>query len=807
MSTSKTPILRRIVALWRLVRRWLSRREWSVRLLGLSTSRGTETAPGVVLIQIDGLSRTQFERALEKGRLPFLRKLVQREGYKLHTLYSGLPATTAAVQAELFYGVKTAVPAFAFRDEASGGIVRMVEPDSAARVERRLAQQGAGLFDGGSAYSNIYSGAAAEPHYCAGTMGLENVVRTASWPRTLLLVIWNVMSLLRTVSLLLVEFGVAVSDCFRGLIAGRALWAELKFIPSRVVVCGLLRELISIGAEIDVTRGLPIVQVNFLGYDEQSHRRGPSSAFAHWSLRRIDKSIERICDAAFRSPRRDFQVWVYADHGQEACTPYPTARDETLHDALLRLSGVALNTNRRRDRRPAGVETERAAWLANRTLLRWLPRLGFEELLFNAGEPIVADVGPLGHVYWPAPLPTEQRDAIAAALVKEADVPFVLAKGDEDGRRVTLWTTRGRFRLPEDAPNLVGEDHPFRDAIADDLIDVCNHPLAGHLVVGGWRSDGESYSFVTENGAHAGPGPEETRAFALLPADAPLAETDRAYIRPLDLRRAVLHALGRDADSPKPRRAARTRTNRLRVMTYNVHACIGTDGKLSPERIARVIASCEPDVVALQELDAGRARTGMVDQAQAIAQILEMEYHFFPSINVEEGRYGNAILSRFPMQLVRVAALPVSKRYQTREPRGALRVSLDVAGQTVHVINTHLGLNIRERLEQVDVLLGADWLGDESIDCPLILCGDLNATPSSTAYRRISERMSDTQVSLAGNRPRSTWYSGFPLKRIDHVFISDGLTVEKVLIPEHRLARVASDHRPLAVDLKLGKPA
>lgn len=85
-------------------------------------------------------------------------------------------------------------------------------------------------------------------------------------------------------------------------------------------------------------------------------------------------------------------------------------------------------------------------------------------------------------------------------------------------------------------------------------------------------------------------------------------------------------------------------------MTYNVHGCVGMDGKLAPERIAsRVIARHTPDIVALQELDVGRRRSNGVDQAELIARRLEMEQIFSASLHVEEGRYGNAILTHLPM--------------------------------------------------------------------------------------------------------------------------------------------------------------
>ena len=112
-------MLGRIETSLRRLRRSLSRSVWLARLLRLPVSEGAPTRPGLIMIQIDGLSQPQFERALKHGELPFLRRLIKREHYQLHAHYSGLPSTTPAVQAELFYGVKGAVPAFSFRDHES----------------------------------------------------------------------------------------------------------------------------------------------------------------------------------------------------------------------------------------------------------------------------------------------------------------------------------------------------------------------------------------------------------------------------------------------------------------------------------------------------------------------------------------------------------------------------------------------------------------------------------------------------------------------------------------------------------------
>ena len=136
-------MLNAVETLVRKLRRGISRNEWLVHLLHLSRSQGTGAEPGLVLIQVDGLSRPQMEEALAHGRLPFLARLIDRHGYRIYSQYSGMPSSTPAMQAELFYGVKCAVPAFSFYDRQTRRIFRMFQPRSAEEMERRLMGSGA----------------------------------------------------------------------------------------------------------------------------------------------------------------------------------------------------------------------------------------------------------------------------------------------------------------------------------------------------------------------------------------------------------------------------------------------------------------------------------------------------------------------------------------------------------------------------------------------------------------------------------------------------------------------------------------
>ncbi|HEY5945163.1 MAG TPA: endonuclease/exonuclease/phosphatase family protein, partial [Kofleriaceae bacterium] len=88
--------------------------------------------------------------------------------------------------------------------------------------------------------------------------------------------------------------------------------------------------------------------------------------------------------------------------------------------------------------------------------------------------------------------------------------------------------------------------------------------------------------------------------------------------------------------------------NRLRVMTYNMHSGRGTDDRYDLGRIADVISSYEPHIVALQEVDVMRMRSGAVDQAHQLGARLGLEVHFAPAIERGGERYGIATLTRLP---------------------------------------------------------------------------------------------------------------------------------------------------------------
>ena len=182
------------------MRRRLSRNEWAVRHFRLTPSEGTSEEPGLLMIQIDGLGRKQFEAALAAGKMPFLRQLLTRDGYEMRTFYPGIPATTPAVQAELYYGVRSAVPAFSFFDRALKKIGRLWDPEWAKAREASCAKEAEGLLKNGSSWSNIYTGGAGqeESHFCAASIGIGDMWRSGKIRNIFVFILLQLPAAVRT---------------------------------------------------------------------------------------------------------------------------------------------------------------------------------------------------------------------------------------------------------------------------------------------------------------------------------------------------------------------------------------------------------------------------------------------------------------------------------------------------------------------------------------------------------------------------------------------------------------------------------
>lgn len=243
-------------------------------------------------------------------------------------------------------------------------------------------------------------------------------------------------------------------------------------------------------------------------------------------------------------------------------------------------------------------------------------------------------------------------------------------------------------------------------------------------------------------------------------------------------------------------RAAGPEPVRLRVLSYNIHHGQGGDGVFDLERLATVIADAAPDLVALQEVDQGTGRAGGVRQADELARSTGLHGAFGRAMRYDGGDYGEAALSRAKPQAVDAWPLPAGPG---REPRCALVLRCTGAAGPFLFVATHLDhtRGDEDRIRQIEEILARLAAGDR---LPVILAGDLNCEPGSAPLARLGPDWLDAPLAAGAAAP--TFPAPAPARRIDHVLVAPAARW-RVLGAAVLDERIASDHRPLVVDLEL----
>ena len=224
----------------------------------------------------------------------------------------------------------------------------------------------------------------------------------------------------------------------------------------------------------------------------------------------------------------------------------------------------------------------------------------------------------------------------------------------------------------------------------------------------------------------------------------------------------------------------------LTAVSYNIHQCVGTDGKRDPHRIATVIQETKADIIGLQEVDFNSLGAKKSHQLDYLAEATGMRAVAGPTIRSADIEFGNALLTSREITHVRLHDLTVVRR----QPRGVIEAEIVCEGKIIRVLVTHFGLALNERRRQAQSLLKILRQQKASYALTLVI-GDINEwRPRGFALYRLNSHLGKAPS------PR-TFPSFFPVFALDRIWVKPRTALQQIRIANNGLTRTASDHLPV----------
>lgn len=482
--------------------------------------------PGLLVVQLDGVSLPVLRQAITAGSMPTVSRWIRSGTHDLRGWHTGVPCTTPAGQAVLLHGDVTAVPGFRWFDKDRGRMLVMSRPADAALVEAELSDGRGLLADGGTSVSNLFSGDASARLLTLSDGRLPGADQGAASYAI------NRFGLVRSVVLFVGQMVTELHQGRRQRI--RDVVPRVRrggaFVLLRGLTTVVLRDLnVAIVAD-QLTRGTPVVFVDFVDYDEVAHHAGPTRPESLRTLENLDRVLAFL-DQLTREVGRRYEIALVSDHGQAQGSTFLQLTGHTLDDLVQDLARQQVHAEVHPDERwlPANLLLAGARG-SSRTVTRAARSVaGGRHHAAEGTAPegpglLVAASGSLAHVYrtdLPGRLTREQVDELHPGLVRGlADHPHVglVLTRRADGAVVadggTGWRVLGSAEGEGTDP--VAGYGPYAEA---DLLQLSERQHVGDLVLLGAydRSLGEVVAFEELVGSHGGLGGWQTEALLVHP--------------------------------------------------------------------------------------------------------------------------------------------------------------------------------------------------------------------------------------------------------------------------------------------------
>lgn len=517
---------------------------------------------GFILIQIDGLSHDHLVEAVDAGRMPYLKRLLDRGDLTVAEWRCGLPSSTPAVQAGMMFGNRFDVPGYRWYEKDRDEPITPQRLDRLHRVYDRVSHGRRGILSGGSCYVSMFDGGAdlalftlsavRREQFFERIRGLGLLALFLLSPLRLLRLIWRAVvgyfrSLLRRLIALIEPL--CRPEAEPGVLNPLDVFSPLLFATSDA----LLTEVQTFGVMLDIYRRVPAIYTNYNGYDEVAHKLGPDDPAASRVLRALDSRIHQIDRMRAHYRRREYDLYLISDHGNTPSIPFSWENGTTLGQFIMTAVGEGLSldertephTHLRNTTRLVHQELEAMEETASPRLRQLVaPARRLLEQRLRDGEAVdydlerqrdvvVAASGSLAHVYFNvSPRPLEMIEVVLLypqlleRLSESTGIGLVIGRTGES--TIVLGAQGGTLHIGDGA-EVLEEPHPLTSYgeegyLARQIHLVAHFPHSGDLMVlGDVREDGKVITFEHQVATHGGVGGPQGHPFVAWPPERPLA--------------------------------------------------------------------------------------------------------------------------------------------------------------------------------------------------------------------------------------------------------------------------------------------
>ncbi|HEX7591621.1 MAG TPA: phage holin family protein [Candidatus Limnocylindrales bacterium] len=511
------------------------------RLVAHNRGRAPEPTPGLLAVQIDGLSLPVLKHAIRGGRVPVLGGLVRDDGATLHPWVAMLPPTTPASQAGILHGRNDGIAGFRWYEKSSNRLLVANHPDDAAEIVRRISDGTGLLADDGASIGNLLTGDAPRSYLTMATIGEG---KPADDGRRLRGFLATSVNYLRLLVLMIGEMAKELyqAERQRGRLVEPRMPRGLPYAVERAVTNIALRTVSTAFVIEEMFRQTPTIYVDYTGYDAISHHCGPERAEAIDALAGIDRAIGSLVKAA-RHTSRAYRLVVLSDHGQCLGATFSQRYGQPLEAIIAALLPGSMSVVGTTDSvESAGMGRRIAAELSRgpglgSLLARLLPGAlrPFQGAAKSSAaatpDVVVASSGNLAHVYF-----TSQPDRMTDTAI-ETRYPHLiegLARHPGIGALMVRSASGSPLvlgphgRLDLAAAHIEGPDSldAYGPRAVENLLHLDGFPNVGDLILLGAIDpvSEEVTGFEELVGSHGGLGGWQAEPFILCPEALPLTE-------------------------------------------------------------------------------------------------------------------------------------------------------------------------------------------------------------------------------------------------------------------------------------------